>query len=476
MELYVLPLLALLGLVFLIDGGDDADTDPPEPEPEDEFNYMPFGPEDDVATGTDANDAMYMGVGDDRATGGAGDDRIFFADGQDSTTELAADGSFETAGMEGDDFIRGGDGRDILVDALGANTIYGDTGYDRMNSIDAEGDEGTADTMYGGFGEDVLFADNGDVLSGGGQDDRFQITATDNMDPVTITDFAEGDQLFLRDEDGGFQVIERITTDLSESGEDTNVMLDGEVVMVLQGVTTLAEGAIGNPTAPAMFGEAETDEAGNILNDDFNDTIVIDDYTHAVFARGGDDTIGFAEGAETEDRDIRVLAGAGDDVVAMGLGDDSISGGLGNDVIEGGGGSDEINGGYGNDVITTLDDDPGANADIVDGGNGADTLIGDNGDALTGGAGVDAFTVDMTDVDNGVVTINDFDPATETLAVQYLADNNPAPTVTVSVAQDATGAPLGTLISLYGAQVDAVVLIGVDPADVDPSDIAVIAA
>ena len=40
--------------------------------------------------------------------------------------------------MEGDDLIRGGEGRDILVDSIGANTIYGDIGYDRINVVDDE--------------------------------------------------------------------------------------------------------------------------------------------------------------------------------------------------------------------------------------------------------------------------------------------------------------------------------------------------
>ena len=214
--------------------------------------------------------------------------------------------------MEGDDFIRGGDGRDILVDALGSNTIYGDTGYDRMNSIDAIGDEGTADTMYGGFGEDVLFADNGDVISGGGQDDRFQITATDDMNPVTITDYAEGDQIFLRDEEGGFQVIERITTEVSENSQDTNVLLDGRVVLVLQGVTEVPDGAIGNPSAPPLYGT------------EGDDTLEIGEIGSSVVAYGGDDTIGFADGVDSAGRGQLINAGAGDDTVTGGLSDDDI--------------------------------------------------------------------------------------------------------------------------------------------------------
>ena len=91
-----------------------------------------------------------------------------------------------------------------------------------MNSIDAEGDEGTPDTMYGGFGQDVLFADNGDVLSGGAHDGRFQILAVDSMDPVTITDFSDGDELYFREwilkgSCDGFRYLSFISSSLNAS-------------------------------------------------------------------------------------------------------------------------------------------------------------------------------------------------------------------------------------------------------------------
>lgn len=426
MELFLLPILALIGVAFLLDtgGGEEKEDETTEPTPESDFNYMEFGPEDDVSSGTDDDDAMYLGVGDDLATGGLGDDRIFMGAGQDATVELAEDGSFETEGMEGDDFIRGGEGRDILVDALGSNTIYGDTGYDRMNAIDAEGDEGTPDTLYGGFGRDVLFGDNGDVMSGGAQEDRFNVLVTDNMDPVTITDFAAGDTLLIRDDAGGFQVIERITTVAAENGEDTQVLLDGEVILVLQGITELPEGAITNPSAPPMYGEVERDADGGIVNYEFDETIIINDYTHAVFALGGNDTVGFADGAETAGRDMQVNGGAGDDVLTLGEGDDLIQGGLGADTIFGGGGSDEISGGFGNDDINSLDqvdyagDGTVLAGDIIDAGDGADTLTFDTGDAVTGGAGVDSFIQVHAAGDPQVTAINDFDPDLESIVIR----------------------------------------------------------
>jgi len=172
MEMMLLPILALLGLALFVDFGGDDDTSEPAPDdPNPELNRESFGAGDDTTTGTDVTDYLFLNDGDDMASGGAGDDSIFLGAGADQTVELGADGSFDTAGMEGDDLIRGGEGRDILVDALGSNTIYGDTGYDRINSIDDETSQDTADTVFGGFGNDVMFVDDGDTVTGGAGDD-----------------------------------------------------------------------------------------------------------------------------------------------------------------------------------------------------------------------------------------------------------------------------------------------------------------
>ena len=460
--LAILPILALLGIVFLVDfGGGDDDTDTPEePEaPEGDFNYLQFGPQDDDATGTQDADAMYLDEGDDLAKGGEGDDKIFLGDGQDATAELTAEGDFDPAGMEGDDFIRGGNGRDILIDSLGANTIYGDTGYDRMSSIDDETDQGTPDTMFGGFGNDVLFADDGDTLSGGAGDDRFQLYTAAGDDPVTITDFTAGDELFIRDEDGAYYIAGRVTTELSEDGEDSNVLLDDQVVAVLQGVTDVPADAIGNPASPPMFGTVGDDD------------IVIDDFAGLVVARAGDDTVAFADGADTEARDMKISAGAGDDTVTTGAGDDLLLGDLGNDVLTGGTGSDEVYGGYGNDRIDVTDNGVLGQSDTVFGGFGNDRIMGDDGDVLLGEDGVDSFEIDMNDPDAATVTIGDFNPATEVLTGEVSIDGGAAPVVTYEAVRNDAGDTFATNV-LVGSRVIAQV-VGVVPTDLDPTNVVI---
>ena len=100
MEMMLLPILALLGLVFLFDTDSDDDPDnTPAPETNPDLNRQSFGAEDDTTTGTDVTDYLFLNDGDDMASGGAGDDKVFLGDGADQTVVLNEDGTFDTAGM-----------------------------------------------------------------------------------------------------------------------------------------------------------------------------------------------------------------------------------------------------------------------------------------------------------------------------------------------------------------------------------------
>ena len=269
-----------------------------------------------------------------------------------------------------------------------------------------------------------------------------------------MTDFADGDTLFLRDPEGGFQIIERISTEVSVSGEDTNVMLDGQLVMVMQGITELPADAIGNPTAPAMYGRADLDPDGNVVNDDYDDNITIDDYTHAVFSRGGDDTIAFADGADTTGRDLKIVAGDGDDVVRSGLGDDSISGGYGNDIID----TVDIEFQTG-----TVESD--VTPDLVFGGAGNDEITFDALDAVTGGDGTDTFMQVHRGGDAGMASINDFDPDLERLVIE--SDVIGSPLVFTDLADGS-----GSHIELEGVPI--MYLVGVTAAQAQSADITLV--
>lgn len=124
--------------------------------------------------------------------------------------------------------------------------------------------------------------------------------------------------------------------------------------------------------------------------------------------QGGDDRVnGSTLGAEIA---LKVLPGAGDDIVVGGAADDELSGAVGADTVTGGAGDDTIILGDGNDIAFG-----GAGEDRVVGGDGNDELSGGDGedqleggpgnDLLIGGAAADALLcgtgIDTTD-DDGV--------------------------------------------------------------------------
>jgi Ca2+-binding RTX toxin-like protein len=96
----------------------------------------------------------------------------------------------------------------------------------------------------------------------------------------------------------------------------------------------------------------------------------------------------------------------GDDFIFGGDGDDTLDGGAGNDELRGGNGADLLKGGTGNDIIWV-----GKDGDFAIGGEGNDTFIADqlfsgSGTAtIIGGAGIDRFFLQSSDVELSYSTI-----------------------------------------------------------------------
>ncbi|WP_270729596.1 calcium-binding protein [Shimia sp. Alg240-R146] len=120
----------------------------------------------------------------------------------------------------------------------------------------------------------------------------------------------------------------------------------------------------------------------------------------------GDDIMSGDEGADTllGGFGVDVLSGdAGNDLVKGGLGndflfgnegDDTLVGSGGDDVLSAGNGSDQLEGGAGADILLSVEADGAQGAaDQLFGGADNDRLIGDDGDTMTGGDGVDRFEV-----------------------------------------------------------------------------------
>lgn len=437
-ELFFLPALLAIGLGFLIfDSGSSDDDDPVDDTPDTPPNTDVLGEEDsgtapiqldDTANnfvGGPEDDVIFGNGGDDVISGGAGNDRVFLNAGDDVVD------SSEDADNAGDDLIRGGDGADILFDDLGANTLFGDLGADTLTTTDQNG-EGTPDVANGGFGNDFIIADDGDVVTGGGGTDTFTVPIlTGTEDPVTITDFTSQERLIV-------EVLEMpddesATASLSDDGLNTEIKIADQTIAILAGFTDIdgldVQFVTPPPESSAGVVIEASDAAQTLAGTDNSDEISTGAGDDTVNAAGGDDAIDATGGGNNT-----INAGIGDDVVTAGDGDDVINGSLGADNLDGGSGSDIIEGGFGADVITA-NDAAGTNAtDTLSGGDGADRLVGDDGDTMTGGDWRDTFVVDTIEAGDAVVTVTDFNVVEDQLeigadgTVTYVAANDGADT------------------------------------------------
>ncbi len=200
------------------------------------------GDGDDVIDGGTGDDVQYGQEDDDTIYNGEGDDRIFMGAGDDVSNFLTVT---DTTTMQGDDFVRGGAGDDIIVDVSGSNTMFGDVGDDALLAIDGlrfdesydpKGDFGSADTLNGGVGNDVLTGDDGDEMTGGTGDDDF-VVVTDTarvQDTVQITDFDTQDDVLTLFSNGGMDQSVTFRFDSTSGGVVARV--EDEDLAVLQGL------------------------------------------------------------------------------------------------------------------------------------------------------------------------------------------------------------------------------------------------
>lgn len=215
-----------------------------------------------------------------------------------------------------------------------------------------------------------------------------------------------------------------------------------------------------------------------------------------------------------------LAGGDGVDLLVGGAGNDTLDGGAGDDLLAGMGGVDVLDGGAGNDVLIGLTPDPASPEAALDGldpsalgaaiesrygaipdplearilrnllsidgaesptqmvgGDGDDTLVGDRGDVMTGGAGSDSFATltpplpdDPTGAEFGTsVRITDFDPSVDRLEVVVETPG----AVDIQIAARDQGLPdgvdTGLIVQVNG--VDVAFLTGLRAGDVNLTDI-----
>lgn len=237
-------------------------------------NVSTLGGDDVIALGA-GDDIINTGDGDDSVLGGAGDDEVDMGLGSDSygvdtraipteeddilgfpEPDLSFGASPEQAESfleGGDDRIFGGAGNDAISDSYGSNFIQGQQGDDFIVTVDADGDEGTADRVKGGFGKDTIIVDEGDSVETGRGFDTVTVDVFAGVeagyDVVTIDDFErgkdtleiEGDVGLLRPtpENPGDEIVDPITVAPMEDGSGSIVSINGIPVIHVIGPANL---------------------------------------------------------------------------------------------------------------------------------------------------------------------------------------------------------------------------------------------
>ena len=441
------------------------------------------GPGADLINGTPYADMLHTGddLLEDTLTGGAGNDTLTSGAVAGTTTDTLNGGAGADilTGGAGDDVIDGGadgdvdqligdDGNDLLTSSgtaggfgdtieagLGADTLVGSPNEDTLRT----GQDSAVDTATGGAGDDTLesqalVAGPGDILDGGAGTDNVYGGEGDDTIRLGVDANEEesygggGDDLMLGQSTAGPGI------DLlhGDTGNDTIVAGAGADRLF---------GEAGNDTLTG--GTGSTDLLGGTGNDTLNggtadetiDGEAGDDTLRSGggsdYLRGGDDSDTIDLTALTVQASLSVEGGAGNDILRGGAIQTSLYGGAGNDIIMGGSGdealfggagADVFNGGAGIDQVSYSDriapvlvdlqtaaadgelgenDAIGPDVEAVIGGQGNDTLLGNdlpnllNGwtgndvidgrggsDGLTGGAGTDTLTASSDNVTDTV--------------------------------------------------------------------------
>jgi Ca2+-binding RTX toxin-like protein len=403
MELILLAALGL-GALSLVFGGDDAapgrsdapdrdngdDTDPPDDTAGNVIELSSGVPNPE---GTSGNDT-FSGIVEGSVRGGAGSDRFSFDNGYGAV-------------------ISGGAGNDSFVGGMGDGfTLYGEAGND-LFAFDTDVFDGAV--AYGGAGNDRFdldFSDSdvqpGATLSGGDGADIYDLTFSPGMADragggkmVTIKDFKLGeDQLnvtftdldraeLVENSDGNYSDLNLhyITTD------DAGATVDRYMRLRLEGITgaTLESLGLNLPVTPPD----ETNDQGRLYE-------ISPGGLGLVEGGVGNDTItGLADG--------RFLGGGGDDLFDIETGADAVlDAGAGNDTLNVGEGVNyTILGGAGNDVLNIDSTSNTQESSTIDAGDDDDVLnidvalsnpTGQRTDLVSGGAGADSFSINLTQV------------------------------------------------------------------------------
>ncbi len=321
--------------------------------------------------------------------GHEGDDFITNASAIPAVIYGGAGNDFLFAG-DGGDAVHGGDGDDFIAGGIATDLLWGDQGNDVIR-----GGEGN-DSVRGGAGNDQLFGDDGhdNLFGDDGNDTLFGGKGNDTLYGASGDDVIVGnegdDKIFGGDGD------DRIT------GTVGNNRIHGELgndVLLVEGGNNYLDGGVGDDIIfggignDTLHGREGSDylfaNAGHnlIYGGDDDDILHGGDGNDSMWGGNGSDTIVGGDGNN------RLYGEAGNDTLVGGADDDQLEGGLGNDTLRGLAGNDYLLGGEGDDLIYGY-----AGNDLLLGGTGNDYLVGAEGnDTLYGNDGNDEILAGLGD-------------------------------------------------------------------------------
>ena len=273
---------------------------------------------------------------------------------------------------------------------------------------------------------------------------------------------------------GGVSTIGAPTLALqtAANGTDVEVVVNGVTAILLEGVTISDALAASIVTVPPQAGAPITPPP------DFNPITGTDNDDVLEGTSGPDEMNGGAGNDRVNGNDGNdiIISTAGENVLSGGNGDDvlnAINGGdvlqgdAGNDVIISDGAGDFLIGGQGNDLLDVTRERAVGGGALLDGGDGADTLIGAPLDQMTGGAGGDQFTVKTYLGSAGdLALITDFDPAIDRLALDYTSGSTPPSVTAPEITLQAYTDPLGDGVEVL---LDGVAYVRLAGATVSPA-------
>ncbi len=207
---------------------------------------------DDTLNGSEVYRTLYGLDGDDFLTGGNIDNVIHGGQGRDIM--FGNGGSDQLFGGVGGDVVQAGDGNDVLNGEDGNDSLEGEAGDDVLDGGAGDdqlyGGEG-ADQLFGGAGDDVVVTDADDTVRDGGAgidtisfQGVFGVTfdlGTSNFENATGTD--GDDTLTAASAVGSVQLIGNGGNDILTGGFGDDVLMGGEVFVGEGAADTLTGGA-----------------------------------------------------------------------------------------------------------------------------------------------------------------------------------------------------------------------------------------